>query len=185
MDFALVTKTLLKELDDSEVVYAIIGGFALGLWGISRATQDIDFLVLSNDIARLESALGKFSYVRAFKSENVSHYVSDLKPYGQIDVLHARRRLSEGMLARRVFLPFMGEHRLPTLEPEDIIGLKVQALSNQPSREARELDDMRLLLRRANEHGRDIDWQRLGVYFSLFKKEPLLSLLRKRYVQPD
>lgn len=44
MDFHLVRSTLLKEFDESEIKYAIIGGFALGLWEVTRATIDWELL---------------------------------------------------------------------------------------------------------------------------------------------
>lgn len=179
MEFDLVVSTVLKEFEEERITYAVIGGFALGLWGVSRATTDMDFLLLVNDLPRMEGILSKFSYRRVHKSENVAQYVSDLAPYGQIDVLIAFRQISKTMLARRVFRSLPGGGRIPTLKSEDLIGLKLQAATNNPAREEQEILDMKLLVAAAEKRGESVDWELLDDYFGLFDKQDLLEKLRK------
>jgi hypothetical protein len=40
MDFKLVLSKLLSAFDDHNIHYALMGGFAMGLWGGSRLTAD-------------------------------------------------------------------------------------------------------------------------------------------------
>lgn len=42
MDFKLVLEKILAEFEKSNVHYALMGGFAMGLWGGSRSTIDLD-----------------------------------------------------------------------------------------------------------------------------------------------
>ena len=47
---------------------------------VTRATVDMDFLLLVDDMPQAESILTKLSYWQTFKSENVVQFVSDLAP---------------------------------------------------------------------------------------------------------
>ena len=57
MDFNLVIKKTLSEFKKADIHYALIGGFALGMWGISRATVDVDFLVLNSDMDKVDGIM--------------------------------------------------------------------------------------------------------------------------------
>lgn len=181
MEFDLVVSTLLKEFDESRIRYAVIGGFALGLWDVSRATVDMDFLLLVDDLSRAESILGNFAYRRTYKSKNVAQYVSDLAPYGQVDVLIAFRKISKRMLERRVMKTTVGRMNVFTLLPEDLIGLKLQASVNDPSREDHEFSDIAQLLTAAKKRGDKIDWELLQEYFDLFNRSDQLNSLKESH----
>jgi hypothetical protein len=45
MDFKIVFENLFSAFHKNNVRYGLIGGFAMGLYGYSRATTDIDFLL--------------------------------------------------------------------------------------------------------------------------------------------
>ncbi|MBA7695826.1 hypothetical protein ES703_104466 [subsurface metagenome] len=92
MDFIKVLHFLLDEFNKEKIQYALIGGFAMGAWGIMRSTMDLDFLVNKSDLGKIEKIMVRRLYKCFFKTENVSQYVSDLKPLGQVDYLHAFRK---------------------------------------------------------------------------------------------
>jgi hypothetical protein len=77
----------------------------------------------------------------------------------------------------RVFDTYM----IPVLSPEDIIGLKVQAIANDAQREATDIYDMRLLLEYQRQRNRPVDWELLDEYFSLFDKNALLATLKRDF----
>jgi hypothetical protein len=159
--------------------YALMGGFALGIWGAQRATIDIDFLILLEDMERAHGILTGLGYKLRHKSPNVSQYVSPLKTFGEIDFLHAFRDVSKSMLRRARKKEIFGAGiAIKVLQPEDIIGLKVQALSNDPSRTACDLADIESLM---HLHGARLDWQLMQSYFELFGMLDLFSSLRSRY----
>ena len=58
-DLAIVLRQVVECLRRSRVRYAIIGAWALSLWGKPRATADLDFLVLVNDqdLKRLSASM--------------------------------------------------------------------------------------------------------------------------------
>ncbi len=55
-------KDFIKCLNDNNVRYLLIGGWAVGLYGNPRATKDIDFIVAIDDenIKKLQKALYEF-----------------------------------------------------------------------------------------------------------------------------
>src|SRR5258705_368681 len=46
----------------AKVRYAVAGGFAVGLHGYIRATQDMDFLVNEDDLSKAEASLARLRY---------------------------------------------------------------------------------------------------------------------------
>ena len=70
---------------------------------------------------------------------------------------------------------FNGSLRVRTLRPDDIIGLKVQALANDPRRERRDMVDIELL---AERYSGEMDWQRMREYFALFGRLELYAEIR-------
>ena len=77
---------------------------------------------------------------------------------------------------------FDGSLRLRTLRPEDIVGLKVQALANDPGRERRDLADIELL---AERFAAAMDWERIREYFALFDRLELYDEIRDAHGPVD
>lgn len=50
---------LTQELDAHGVDYALVGGLALAVWGVPRATKDIDLLILPASAPRAKEAAAK------------------------------------------------------------------------------------------------------------------------------
>jgi len=179
MDFETVLKFIVTDFSKGEVRYALIGGFAMGALGIMRATVDLDFLVHRDDLNQIEQIMSTHPYRCVYKTDNVSQYVSDLNPFGQIDFIHAFRRISLSMLKRATHIPvYDGNFAIPVLAPEDIIGLKVQSSSNDPLRENLEAADIQLIL---EHYSSTIDWERLREYFQLFGRENDYEALKKKF----
>lgn len=182
MDFKKVVPLIIDEFEKEEIAYSLIGGFALGAFGIMRATMDLDFLVDQKDLARVEAVMRKYNYRCVFKTENVSQYVSDAKIFGEIDFLHAFRTVSLSMLKKAKEISVLdGKLKIRVLQPEDIIALKVQALVNDPGRETKEFADIEAVMDHFKEK---LDWQLIKEYFELFKKAELkkkFSQLKEKY----
>jgi predicted nucleotidyltransferase len=179
VDFEKVLKLLIRDFEKENINYAIIGGFAVGALGIMRATMDLDFLVDAKDIPKLAKIMGKYNYRCVFKTENVSQYVSGIKIFGEVYFLHAFRKISLSMLKRAKEIPIFGEKfKIKVLEPEDIIGLKLQALVNDSSKETKEYADIEALM----DYFKDkLNWDLIKEYFSLFEKENKFVELRQKY----
>ncbi|MEE4296364.1 MAG: nucleotidyl transferase AbiEii/AbiGii toxin family protein [Wenzhouxiangella sp.] len=177
MDFFRVLPALCQSLDDEDVRYALIGGFGMAMRGVQRATLDLDFILALDDLKAADKALKKLSFERYFHSENVSHYRRDDESW-RVDLLHAFRKPALAMLERAERLAIEGGPSVPVAAVEDIIGLKVQALSNDPSRAEQDGLDIRLLVRAAKELDQPLDWELIQEYFDLFGQQDLLNELK-------
>ena len=55
-------KSIIKNFKKDNIHYALIGGYALGLLGVSRNTFDLDFLVNKKDREKLKTILSRYQY---------------------------------------------------------------------------------------------------------------------------
>lgn len=181
MDFKTVLGIIIKRFKEENIDYALMGGFALGALGIPRATVDLDFLIFKEDLSKVDKILKENNYKCIYKSEEVSQYVSPIKLFGEIDFLLAHRKISRQMLERANMLDiFGGEQKVRVLKPEDIIGLKLQSVANNPQRTNREYSDIESLL---EYYGKNLDWQLLNEYFSLFEEEEKFREFKRRFLK--
>ncbi len=179
MDFKAVLSLIIKRFSKEQVRYALMGGFALGALGVPRATIDLDFLVLRDDLPKIDSIMKENGYGCVYKSKNVSQYVSAVKIFGEIDFLLAFRDISVKMLESALEKDiFAGELKIRVLRPEDIIGLKVQALVNDEARAAKEYLDIEALM---EYYGSNLDWMSIKEYFEIFDKVGKFNELKKRF----
>jgi hypothetical protein len=179
VDFELVLKTLIAEFSRLNIRCAAIGGFALGVLGVPRQTMDLDFLVHRDDLEKLDGALTALGYARVFHSENVSQYRHPAAAWGSVDFIHAFRTISLAMLDRAKDHPALGgKEKLRTAQPEDVIGLKVQAMCNDPGRRAQEQSDIERLMGR---YGQKLDWQRIVEFYDVFGLADEAKNLRARF----
>lgn len=178
MDFERVISSLIAAFERHGIRYGVIGGFALGLLGSPRATMDLDFLVHREDLEKLHVLLTRLGYQRDVLFENVSQYYHPERPWGSIDIIHAFRPYTLTMLAQAREVPGPGSRPIRVLQPEDIIGLKIQAIANNPSRRAQETADIEAL---ASRYGPRLDWDRIHTYYDLFELGQEANTLRARY----
>jgi hypothetical protein len=173
MDFKLVLKKLLTDFKEKDIRYALMGGFALGLLGCGRTTVDMDFLVNRDDMEKVDAIMNVLDYKCKYRSENVSQYVSSLKIFGEVDFLHAFRKASLQMIENAMETDvFEGSLKVRVLRPEDIIGLKLQAMKNNPSRKQREIEDIKLLF---SIHKNKIDLFLIKKYTEILDMEDLYN----------
>ena len=173
MNFKAVLSSLIQEFEEKNINYALMGGFALGLWGAGRSTVDLDFLVRQEDMEKAAAVMADIGYEVKYQSDDVTQFVSPLKVFGEVDFLHAFREASGKMLERAVEKElFSGELGIKVLRPEDLIGLKIQALCNDPERKERDLPDIKELMAVQRGH---LDLTLVREYFRLFGMEKTLD----------
>ena len=177
MDFEKVLTFLLANFEKYEIRYALIGGFAMHAAGYSRATQDIDILILKEDLPKIKKLLASLGYTVIHESADVLNFQGGLQELGRIDVLLAHRHYTKNMLKRaRDYDILNRKFKVKVIAPEDIIGLKVQASSNDPDRHSRDMADIEELLKR----NRTLDTTLLREYFSLFDREAEFNQLLEK-----
>ncbi len=177
MDFKLVLEKLLTAFKEHNIRYALTGGFAMGLWGGSRSTVDLDFLVHKDDMNKVHEIMVDMGYERYNHTENVSQYISPKKIFGGIDFIHAFRKASLEMLHRAKAKDiFGGNLKIKTLLPEDIIGLKLQSIFNDPSRGKIDIADIEVLVSLYRDL---LNMELVSEYFKVFGMEDLYKKIFK------
>jgi len=178
MNFETVLKMLLESFQKANVDTALIGGFALQASGIVRATKDIDFLVAEEDMPRVKTIMISFGYDILHESQDVCNFAGKMKELGRVDFLLAHRKYARVMLecakAKEVL---QGKFKVKIIRTEDLIGLKVQSSSNDPSRYNLDMSDIESLIRL---HHKDLDLNLIKEYFSLFNREKELEDILKK-----
>lgn len=175
MNLKEVLKALIAKFHEQEIDFALSGGLALSTMNILRFTRDIDFIIFEDSKGVVHEIMTALGYERQdFSSDEIVSYLSPLKVFGQVDFLLARRKYTKAMMRRAQKKPvFDHEYEVKTVTPEDLIGLKVQAISNDP--ENRYLIDEPDIQRLLTLHHDKIDMALVREYFKIFDKEALLD----------
>jgi len=79
MDIVVELQKLIEFLRREDTAYALCGGFALAVYGITRATEDIDLLVEEDSIAKLREATTTLGY--RFDARPMSFRGGDVRIY--------------------------------------------------------------------------------------------------------
>ena len=149
--------------------YALIGGLALSAHQLPRATQDIDFLLNRLDADIVDALLISLGYRCIHRSEDAANY---RRGVAAIDFIYAYRAralvLIETAQTREI-----GAQSLNVVSVEGLIGLKLQALTNDPRR-VQDLLDIRNLI---EKHRATVNLTQLYDYFLLFDKVTLYDEL--------
>jgi hypothetical protein len=175
MNFKEVLNILLQRFSDSGVAVALSGGLALSTMGLFRFTRDIDFLLPVDNAEVVDRIMVDLGYEKQdFSTPEIVSYRSPLKVLGQVDFLLAKRAYTKAMLQRAKVVPVLnGALTVRTLLPEDVIGLKVQAIANDPgNRYAIDAPDILQLL---SLHRGSLNMELVREYFRIFEKEDLLD----------
>jgi hypothetical protein len=171
MDLERVLVRLSAAFQEAGIDFALIGGLALAAHGAARATAGLDLLAdgaCDADVHRILLGLG---YECLHRTPDVANYAASEPAHGRVDFVFARQKYGKAMLARAAAHPVLGVS-LRVVDAADLIGLKVQASSNDPSRRHRDLADIQSLLRSPQ-----LDLVRVREYFRLFDREKELDVL--------
>jgi len=155
MDLRAVLIEIHTALQDAGVDHALIGGLAFAAHGGGRATVDVDFLAEGERADDIDRMVVERGYACLHRSEHAANYASDSRERGRVDFLFARRKHGREMLDRAREHDVAGR-RLRVIDASDLVGLKVQSSSNDPSRRHRDLADVEWLLAHA-----DLDLERV------------------------
>lgn len=154
---------------------ALIGGFALPFHGVQRATGDVDFLLEAEASDAVHDALLAAGARCVHRSQDAANYAAKGHTLAPVDLVYARRERAREMLRRARSKALHGARvRVPVVDVEGIIGLKLQAIANAPARWARDQADIEAL---CAANSASVDRQLLRDYFRLFDREAELDRL--------
>jgi hypothetical protein len=169
MDLRETLNTVSKILTENKIEFALIGGVALSAYVAPRMTFDIDILVdgaYKNKIIKLLTD-------RGFRLEMESENVLQFSGNGYVDFLLANKELSKQMIKSSEVVDQLGVH---VVSPEDIIGLKIQAYCNDPSRELQDKADIYNLMK----NYKTLNIEKVKKYADIFNQWPAIEDLWKK-----
>ncbi len=168
MDLRKTLNLAIEALSKNKIDHALIGGFALAHYGVLRATQDIDLIVNGDDVEKIKNAILKAGFKLAFESNEILQFSGP----GYLDLILAKRPLSLEMLSKAKVSKNLG---LKIISAEGIIGLKIQALTNDPNREFKDLADIQSL----TQEVQNLDWIQIKNYADLFGAWEKIKIFKK------
>lgn len=176
MDLGRTLALVANAFAAERIPFGLIGGMALSALGVPRATGDVDFLVDGAHGDDADRALAVLKYRAIHRSVEAANYVPGDLTLCRVDLLFANRPPSQAMLRRAVPHALHGTAMVPVVQAEDVIGLKVQASSNDPRRLVIDLADVeRLIAARPT-----LDLTRVRDYFAVFGREAELDAILAR-----
>lgn len=132
--------SLISLLQDQDISFALIGGVAVSAHGLSRQTEDIDALVSKlPDVSNADYA-SKFGFYRS-RSHTGTVMSIDHKQSGYVELLTPTTAIMEYALKTAKPQNVLG-FSVPVIEPDALIGNKIQALVSSPSREFKDSVDI-------------------------------------------
>lgn len=180
MDFRSAFLKIGAALDREAIDFALIGGFAMAALKVPRATGDLDFLADGARADQIDSIMQGLGYAKLHRSNDAANFGSQDELLGRVDFLFARRAYTNAMLARAKSHDLFAGVQIKVVQPEDLIGLKVQSSSNNPRRLRLDVADIARLMD-AHPH---LDLERVREYFRLFGREAELDdLLADRAIR--
>lgn len=118
-------KEFIKFLNENEVKYLLVGGWALGIYGNPRATKDIDFLVAIDDdnLKKLQQALGSFGAPHLNKTDFVipGNCFRMGRPPMQIDLINEADGIDIAQCYQRRKIVLIDDIYVAVIAREDLI----------------------------------------------------------------
>lgn len=176
MDFKNVLKSLIELFQKNDIDFALIGGLALHVYHVDRATSDIDFLVLVEDKNKVKELLIQEGYISVYETNNVMNMYNPNPDFGRVDFLFAQRKYTLTML-KNATIKKLFDLDVKFANVEDIIGLKVQSSSNDNSRYDQDMSDIKKLIKNNKEN---INMMLVKEYFDIFNRSSELEEVLKK-----
>ena len=149
------TVELFLELEKEGLRYLVVGGFASNLYGVDRATYDLDIAICpdSKDIARLLKVLGRVGY-KSLVDVNSGRFIADIGKADVEKILELEsvrvknRRDVDILIVPSVQFDYLWQYRLdleyegatiPLPNPMDLIHMKERSSRPVDIEDARKL----------------------------------------------
>jgi hypothetical protein len=146
LNFGAVLGVVSAFLDEKGYRYAVIGGVALAIYGVTRTTQDLDLIVDlagQNDLIGFLESLG---YKTLHRSHGYSTHLHADPDRGRLDFVYVAPETGDKLFAGCHPRQGPGDIQVPVPRPEHLAALKVLSMKNDPDRTFQDLADIRALL---------------------------------------
>lgn len=167
MEYKKVLAAILAELEKHNIPYAIVGAVAMGFWGVRRDTVDIDILVKAADREKVIAFMKGIGYDHMIASNFADQFGHLMKEMGLVDFLYTKRE--QGIIEDgKIFKGINKDIDVRVAMPEDLIGLKLDAIKNNPKRGIQDWADIQAIV---EVLGDNLDWTKIRNYCKLLDVE--------------
>ena len=180
-----ILKIVADNLVKNDIPYALIGAFAMSLYGLPKFTADIDLLTEGRFRRLISSIMERLGYNRFQMTKSFAQFDSELGVLGKMDFMFVNTKDGQDILNRRIIVKdeLIGDH--PVIQPTDFIILKLMAIANNPKRISKDEGDILDVLK-VNEEGliheafEKLDRGRIYLFAERFgQRERVESLIEK------
>lgn len=141
-DADVVFDVVSRRLPLAGVNAIMIGGHAVNHYGVSRATQDIDFMIAAADEGTARRVMQDAGFTNISAHENVLFFNRPGSPL-RVDFLKVDQETMEKLLANSREVDYFQGYRVRVPQLNDLLGMKLFALSNGGAkREAKDFWDI-------------------------------------------
>jgi hypothetical protein len=137
-----VLKIVADNLMEKDIPYALIGAFAMSLYGLPKFTADVDLLTEVRFRPLISSMMERLGYTCFQMTKSFAQFDSELGVLGKIDFMFVSTADGQDILERSILVKdeLMGDH--PVIHPTDFIILKLMAMANNPERISKDEGDI-------------------------------------------
>ena len=146
MDFPRILRRLSTFFGQENCRYALIGGFGLHAYGLSRATADLDFAIEATCQDRLIAFLEDLGYETLHRSSGYSNHTHPEAAMGRIDFVYVDAGTAAVLFGHAQKQLVFADLAVPVPRPEHLIAMKLAAMKNDETRTFQELADLQYLI---------------------------------------
>lgn len=128
-DADLVFEVVSRRLPGAGVNAVMIGGHAVNHYGVSRATQDIDFMIAAADEGTVRGVMQAAGFTNIAVHETVMFFNRPGSPL-RVDFLKVDRETLDKLLANAKEIDYFGGHCVRVPQLRDLLGMKLFALAH-------------------------------------------------------
>jgi hypothetical protein len=128
-DADLVFEVVCRRLPEAGVFALMIGGHAVNHYGVSRATQDIDFMIAASDENTVRRVMQEAGFTNISLHETVMFFSRPGSPL-RVDFLKVDQETLSQLLVNAKEVDYFGGHGIRVPQLRDLLGMKIFALAN-------------------------------------------------------
>ncbi len=141
-DIDIVLDIVSRALPEAGIDAIMIGGHAVNTYGVSRATQDIDFMVAATAADAVRAIMRDAGFSNVAIHETVMFFSRPGSPF-RVDFLKVNDETIGKLVANAREVEYLSGRTVRVPQLEDLLAMKIFALSSGgEKREAKDLNDI-------------------------------------------
>ena len=144
MQFDEVLRSFAEFFGQNRIRYAVIGGLAMQVWGRSRFTRDIDFVVPRSEQPRVIAFAESIGFETLHAGVGYSNHLR--AGTDRVDFMYVDEQTATSIFAGASIRRIVGDVDAPVARPEHLAMMKAISMKDAPQRIVFEGEDVRTLL---------------------------------------